>query len=99
MFDRTFRAECAQHRDYPDSVPTLLAALRNVITDIVEQAHGEGTLAHGIDTDSATTAILTVIRGLSEYPTMAPQSDYQTTVRALKALLAGTLVEYRNTES
>lgn len=93
-FDRTLRAESPNLLDGAVPATTLLDALHNVVVPIIEDVDKRGGLADGIDVETVTTAILTIIRGLNEYPSTAPKARHQPTVRALKMLLAGALFDY-----
>jgi AcrR family transcriptional regulator len=93
-FDRAIRAESAQHLHLGESSETMFAALRNVIVDVMKEGKRQGALGPNVNVQSASSAIFTLIRGLNEYTTTAPNRQYHSTVEALKALVTGALFDY-----
>ncbi|CAJ1510750.1 TetR/AcrR family transcriptional regulator [[Mycobacterium] burgundiense] len=92
-FDRAIRAESSLRVDVINSdAVTMTTTLHTLAEDIIKQAKREGTLSPGTDVASATNAIYTVIRGLTEHAAVAPAADFHATIRALKLLIQGQLV-------
>jgi hypothetical protein len=92
-FHRAIRVESAQHLHLAEKIESTLATLRNAIADIIAQGAQEGALGPEVDVESASNAIFSLVRGLTEHAAMAPD-DYHTTSRALKQLIRGTLFDY-----
>lgn len=93
-FDRAIRAESASHLKLGEHSETMFVDLRRVIADVMRQAKKEGALGPDVDIPGTSDAILTLIRGLNEYTTTASSRQYAATVRALKALIRGTMFDY-----
>jgi AcrR family transcriptional regulator len=90
-FLRAIRAQSnAQSRrgspKYPGS-----KALRDVVTEIVEDARVRGWLAPDIGTAATVEAICALTRGLSEQAGTLPPKAYDATVNSAKKLIRGTL--------
>jgi AcrR family transcriptional regulator len=90
-FLRAIRAQSnAQSRrgspKYPGS-----KALRDVVTEIVEDARVHGVLAPDIGTAATVEAICALTRGLSEQAGTLPPKAYDATVSSAKKLIRGTL--------
>jgi len=93
-FDRAIRAESAQHAQLVESSDTTFASLHDVIVDVLKAGKRQGALGPDVNVQSASNAIFTLIRGLNEYTTTASSREYHSTVKALKALITGTLFDY-----
>lgn len=93
-FDRAIRAESARHLNLGEHSETMFGDLRSLIVEVMRQGKREGALGPGLDVQAASNAIITVIRGLNEYAATASSREYRSTVRALKALLCGTMFDY-----
>ncbi|MHA7651492.1 TetR/AcrR family transcriptional regulator [Mycobacterium sp. ML4] len=90
-FLRAVRSGSAAHsvqngRQYPGS-----RALRDVVTVIVEKAHGQGVLAPATDTGAVINAICALTRGLTEPAARVSPEAYDATLRAAKRMIRGTL--------
>ena len=66
-------------------------ALRDVVTEIVEDAQLRGTLSPGVSAPGAAAAICALTRGLSEQAASLSPLDYDSTLGSVKQLLRGTL--------
>lgn len=89
-FDQAIRAENAEpahgRRQYPG-----LNVLRDIVTEIVEDARACAALPADIDAGAAVDAISALTRGLTERAdSLAPQA-YAATLRSAKDLIRGTL--------
>ncbi|MGO9511582.1 MAG: TetR/AcrR family transcriptional regulator [Mycobacterium sp.] len=90
-FLRAVRAEsAAQLRrggpNYPGS-----RALRDVITEIIEDAQLQGVLSSETNAAAAVEALCALTRGLSERAASLPQEGYDVTLGSAKKLIRGTL--------
>lgn len=89
-FLRAMRAQSnAQWRSspkYPGS-----KALRDVVTEIIEDARARGVLVPDIGTAATVEAICALARGLSEQAGTLPPKAYDATVSSAKRLIRGTL--------
>jgi AcrR family transcriptional regulator len=90
-FLRAIRAESsAQLRrggpKYPGS-----KALRDVVTEIVEDARAQGVLSSGTNTAAAVEAICVLTRGLSERAASLSPEAYDATLGSAKQMIRGTL--------
>lgn len=90
-FLRAVRAENADQtgggrRTYPGS-----KALRDVITEIVDDARGRGVLSAGIAPGAAVDAICALTRGLTEQAANLGPQSYDVTLDSAKQLLRGSL--------
>lgn len=74
--------------DYPGS-----RALRNVVTEIFQDAHRSGALSSSISPSAAAEAICALTRGLSEQAASLPPHAYDATLGSIKQLLKGTLFQ------
>jgi AcrR family transcriptional regulator len=92
-FHRAIRVESAQHLHLAEKIESTLATLRNAIADIIAQGEHEGALGPDVDVESASNAIFSLVRGLTEHAATVPD-DYHATSRALKQLIRGTLFDY-----
>jgi hypothetical protein len=93
-FHRAIRVEGAQHLHLAERIESTLAELRNAIADIIAQGEREGVLGQGVDVESASNAIYSLVRGLTEHAAMSPTDDFHATSRGLKQLIRGTLFDY-----
>ncbi len=66
-------------------------ALRDVVTEIVEDARVHGVLALDIGTAATVEAICALMRGLSEQAGTLPPTAYDATLSSAKKLIRGTL--------
>ncbi|CAM4314422.1 transcriptional regulator BetI [Mycobacterium basiliense] len=90
-FLRAVRAETATQRrrggpKYPGS-----RALRDIVTEIVEDAREQGTLSAETDAPAAVEAICALTRGLSERAASLPPKAYEVTLDSAKKMIRGTL--------
>ncbi|WP_102141350.1 TetR/AcrR family transcriptional regulator [Mycobacterium hubeiense] len=98
-FERAIRAENARELHLGDSAETGFADLRALIAGVMRQGKRDGALGPDVDVHSASNAVLTLIRGMNEFTTMASASEYHSTLRALKALVRGAMFDYRKLTS
>jgi AcrR family transcriptional regulator len=80
------RAMRAQSTAQPGS-----KALREVVTEVVEDARGQGRLSSETDASAAIEAICALARGLSEQAASLPPDAYDATLGSAKKLIRGTL--------
>ncbi len=66
-------------------------ALRDVVTEIVEDARAMGRLSPEADAGAAVEAICALTRGLSEHAAALPPDAYDATLNAAKKLIGGSL--------
>lgn len=66
-------------------------ALRDVVTEIVEDARARGRLSAETDTGATVEAICALTRGLSEQAASLSPRDYDATLNAAKKLIRGSL--------
>ena len=66
-------------------------ALRDVVTDIVENAHSQGALSPATDTTAAIDAICALTRGLTEPAALDTPEVYDATLSVAKRMIRGTL--------
>ncbi len=90
-FDRAIWAQGIQpragdHPEYPG-----LKALRDVITEIIEDARARGVLGSDIRPRAAVDAIHALTRGLIERAATLGPNDYAATVVSARDLIGGTL--------
>jgi hypothetical protein len=90
-FLRAVRAESAAQlrrggQKYPGS-----KALRDVVTEIVEDARLAGVLSSETEATAAVEALCALTRGLSERAASLPQETYGITLGSAKKLIRGTL--------
>ncbi|HZE14430.1 MAG TPA: helix-turn-helix domain-containing protein [Mycobacterium sp.] len=90
-FERAIRAESAAYlrRGDPDRVG--FKALRDIISDIVDDARQCGGLGADSDSAGAVNAIYALTRGLTEQAANLPPEAYHATLRSAKQLIRGTL--------
>jgi AcrR family transcriptional regulator len=90
-FLRAIRAESAAQlrrggANYPGS-----RALRDVVTEIVEDARVQGVLSSDTSVDAAVEAICVLTRGLSERAASLSPEAYDATLGSAKRMIRGTL--------
>lgn len=90
-FERAIRAESAAYlrRGDPDRVG--FKALRDIISDIVDDARQRGALAADGDPVGTINAIYALTRGLTEQAANLPPEAYHVTLQSAKQLIRGTL--------
>ena len=66
-------------------------ALRDVVTEIVEDALVQGRLSAETDAGAAVEAICALTRGLSEQAANLPPDDYDASLSSAKKLIRGSL--------
>lgn len=66
-------------------------ALRDVVTEIIDDARSRGTLSPSTSTTAATEAVCALTRGLSEQAARLSPQAYDATLESIKQLLKGTL--------
>ncbi len=90
-FDRAIRAERTAHpRGGPLAYPGL-KALRDIISDIIEDAEKRGALPRSSNKGAAADAIYALTRGLTERATSLTPDAYAATLESAKDLIRGTL--------
>jgi len=90
-FDRAMRAESTAHlRSGRPRYPGL-KALRDIITDVVEDAQAQGALPPGTEPGAAVNAIYALARGLSEQAANLAPEAYAAALGSAKELVRGTL--------
>jgi hypothetical protein len=65
--------------------------LRDVVTEIVEDARVQGLLAADISAAAVVEAICVLTRGLSERAASLSSEDYDATLGSAKRMIRGTL--------
>ncbi len=70
-------------------------ALRDVVTEIVEDARVQGALSPDTDAQAAVEAVCALTRGLSEQAASLPPEAYDATLGSVKKLIRGTLFARR----
>jgi AcrR family transcriptional regulator len=70
-------------------------ALRDVVTEIVEDARAQGSLSTDTDAGAAVEAICALTRGLSEQAASLSPEAYDATLGSAKQLIRGTLFARR----
>jgi AcrR family transcriptional regulator len=70
-------------------------ALRDVVTEIVEDARAQGVLSTDTGAGPAVEAICALTRGLSEQAASLPREAYDATLGSTKQLIRGTLFARR----
>ena len=93
-FDRAIRAESARHLHLGEDSESTFATLRELITGVIKKGRRQCALGAHVNVESASDAILVLIRGLNEYTTTAPPEAYHQTVQALKAMVRGVFFDY-----
>ena len=86
-FDRAIRAERTAHRSGGRAAYPGLKALRDIISDIVEDA----ALPRSTDNGAAVDALYALTRGLTERATSLSPDSYAATLASAKDLIRGTL--------
>jgi len=66
-------------------------ALRDVVTEIVENAHSRGALSPATNTAAAIDAICALTRGLTEPAARSSRESYDATLSVAKRMIRGTL--------
>jgi AcrR family transcriptional regulator len=66
-------------------------ALRDVVTEIVEEARAQGVLAPETGTEATVEAVCALMRGLSEQAASLSPEAYDATLGSAKKLIRGTL--------
>jgi AcrR family transcriptional regulator len=66
-------------------------ALREVVSEIIEDARVQGTLSPAVGAGAAVEAICALTRGLSEQAASLPPEAYDATLGSVKKLIRGTL--------
>jgi AcrR family transcriptional regulator len=90
-FDRAIRAERTAHpRGGPQMYPGL-KALRDIISEIIEDAGKRGALPRSTDKGAAVDAIYALTRGLTERAIGLTPEAYAATLESAKELIRGTL--------
>lgn len=74
-------------------------ALRDVVSEIVEDARGQGMLFAATEARAAVEAICALTRGLSEQAATLPPDAYEATLSSAKKLIRGTVFEGVNRTS
>ncbi|MEZ0384372.1 TetR/AcrR family transcriptional regulator [Mycobacterium sp. pW045] len=68
-----------------------LPPLREVIGEVIGEAHNSGVLTGDTGTEAAADAVYALARGLTEQAARLSPMAYRTTLRSAKALIGGTL--------
>ncbi|TAM71758.1 TetR/AcrR family transcriptional regulator [Mycobacterium sp.] len=90
-FERAIRVAGNERRGGTRVQYSGLKALRDIITEIVGEAHARGVLPAGTDPDAAVNAIHALARGLTERAANLGPEAYAATLASAKGLLRGTL--------
>lgn len=90
-FLRAIRAESAAQLRRGDSKYAGSKALRDVVSEIVEDARVQKVLSADTDAGAAVEAIYVLTRGLSERAASLSQQDYDATLDSVKRMIRGTL--------
>jgi AcrR family transcriptional regulator len=90
-FDRAMRAESIAHPRSGRAPHTGLKALRDIINEIVQDAHGRGALPPDTDPGAAVNAIYALARGLTERAASLTPEAYAATLGSARELIRGTL--------
>jgi AcrR family transcriptional regulator len=90
-FDRAMRAESTAHPRGGRPTYPGLKALRDIINDVIEDAHAAGTLPPDTDPGAAINAIYALARGLTERAANLEAEAYAATLGSAKELIRGTL--------
>jgi AcrR family transcriptional regulator len=90
-FDRAVRAPGVDDAVLPKISDSIFAALRDIVEDVIRQAHRNGELNPEATPQGATNAVFALMRGLYDSgPSMSKGS--RDTVAAVRLLLRGTLM-------
>ncbi|GAA0955009.1 hypothetical protein GCM10009550_39150 [Actinocorallia libanotica] len=90
-FDRAVRAPGTDHAVAKIS-DGIFASLRDIVEDVIAQAHRNGELNPDATTAGAANAVFAIMRGLYDDAALATAYDFRDTVRALQLLLQGRLI-------
>jgi AcrR family transcriptional regulator len=90
-FERAMRAVGHEHRGGDRSKHPKLKVLRDIITEIVDDAQARGALPADTDVGAAVNAIHALARGLTERAASLGQDAYAATLDSAKELLRGAL--------
>lgn len=90
-FERAIRAESAAYLRSSDPSHTGFEPLRDIISDIIEDARARGALAADIDAEGTVDALYALTRGLTEQAANLAPHAYHATLGAAKQLIRGTL--------
>ncbi len=90
-FDRAIRAERTAHPRGGRSMYPGLKALRDIISDIVDDAERWGALPRSTNKGAAVDALYALTRGLTERATSLTPDSYAATLGSAKELIRGTL--------
>lgn len=91
-FERAMRVADHEHRRGGDGLTQSgPKALRDIITEIIENAHAQGSLPADTDPRAAANAIHALARGLTERAANLGPGAYAATLGSAKKLLRGTL--------
>lgn len=90
-FERAMRVAGQQHRRGNRWKMPGLKALRDIITEIIGDAHGQGALPTDTDPVAAANAIHALARGLTERAASVGTEAYAATLDSAKGLLRGTI--------
>ena len=90
-FERAMRVVGHEHRGGDRWKHPGLKALRDIITEIVDDAQARGALPAGTDVGAAVNAIHALARGLTERAASLGQDAYAATLDSAKELLRGAL--------
>lgn len=93
-FERAMRVVGHEHRDGNRLKHPGLKALRDIITEIVDDAQARGALPTGTDAGAAVNAIHALARGLTERAATLGPDAYAATLDSAKGLLRGALFTY-----
>lgn len=90
-FERAMRVGGHAHRGGTRLKQPGLKALRDIITEIVDDAQAQGALPAATDPGAAVNAIHALARGLTERAASLGPEEYAATLDSAKGLLRGTL--------
>ncbi len=90
-FERAMRVGGHEHRGGKRLKQPGLKALRDIITEIVDDAQAQGALPAATDPGAAVNAIHALARGLTERAASLGPEEYAATLDSAKGLLRGTL--------
>jgi AcrR family transcriptional regulator len=94
-FEQALREESAQHLQLDVTSATVFKSLWEIVTDIVASAVAQKALSPDVDVDGACGVLYALIRGLTERAAVASPEQQHATLQAAKALVRGTLFDYR----
>lgn len=90
-FEHAIRAESASYLRRSDPERVGFRVLRDIISDIVDDAQRRGGLAPGSDAAGTVEVIYALTRGLTEQAANLPPEAYHATLRSAKQLIRGSL--------